>query len=118
MIRDHADMVAVLAKTGGDIYKTMHAQKCALIHHTMGISGEAGELLDGIKKHIIYDKVLDVENVVEELGDIEFYMEGLRQALGITREQTLTANMDKLAKRYPNYEYTNERAHDRADKKE
>jgi NTP pyrophosphatase (non-canonical NTP hydrolase) len=82
----------------------------------MGVSGEAGELLDAIKKCAIYEKEIDVVNVTEELGDLEFYMEGLRNALGITRENTLAANMKKLAQRYVNYEYTNARANERVDK--
>ncbi len=65
---------------------------------------------------MIYKKQLDYNNVVEELGDIEFYMAGIRMELGITREHTLEMNMLKLAKRYPNFEYTNERAQQRADK--
>lgn len=113
---NHGKMVAILAKNGEVIKSEMNAFKAGLMHMTMGICGEAGELLDGIKKHIIYDKTLDFDNIVEELGDIEFYLEGLRQELNVTRDRTLKANMDKLAKRYPNYEYTNQRAHDRADK--
>lgn len=113
---DHRSMVKTLAKPGSDIAPTIDARRAALIHHTMGICGEAGELLDAIKKAVIYDKPLDYENVVEELGDIEFYMQGLRMELGILRAETLTKNMTKLAKRYPNFQYTNQRAQERADK--
>lgn len=35
-----------------------------------GVSGEAGELLDAVKKSVVYKKPLDRENVVEELGDL------------------------------------------------
>jgi len=82
----------------------------------MGISGESGELLDAIKKHTIYGKELDLENVIEELGDIEFYMEGLRASLGITRGQVLRANTAKLLKRYSKGSYSNEAAIAREDK--
>lgn len=51
-----------------------------------------------MKKATIYRKELDVENIIEELGDLEFYLEGLRSHLGITRQQVLEANRDKLAK--------------------
>jgi hypothetical protein len=54
--------------------------------------------------------------VVEELGDLEFYMEGLRQATGITREETLAANIAKLGKRYQNHLYSDGQAQSRADK--
>ena len=82
----------------------------------MGISGEAGELLDAIKKHVIYQKPLDRENAIEELGDIEFYLEGLRQGLGISRQETLDANIKKLSVRYAGLQYSDTAAQTRADK--
>ena len=114
----HGDMVSKLAKTGEAIHAEMTPKIAALMHHVMGACSEAGELLDGIKKSIIYNSPIDRENIIEELGDMEFYMQGLRMELGITREETLEANMIKLVKRYPDYRYTNQRAQDRADKKE
>ena len=110
-------MVARLIKTGEQIWWTITPQNCDLIHMAMGISGEAGELLDAIKKRVIYNKPLDKENVIEELGDLEFYMEGLRSALKITREETLKANIKKLSKRYKNFRYTDKQAINRKDKK-
>lgn len=86
-----------------------------LIHMAMGISGEAGELLDAIKKHVIYDKPLDTGHIVEELGDLEFYMEGLRQSLKLSRDHIIAENIDKLGRRYPNG-YSNEDAAKRKDK--
>jgi NTP pyrophosphatase (non-canonical NTP hydrolase) len=82
----------------------------------MGISGEAGELVDAIKKSVMYRKPLDMEHVIEEMGDLEFYLEGLRQQLGITREQTLDANMLKLGARYSSGSYSDSQAVTRADK--
>ena len=90
------DMVKVLAKPGEAIIAQLTPDTAHNIHMAIGISGEAGELLDAVKKQAIYNKPIDRENVVEELGDLEFYMEGLRQRLGITREETLVANIAKL----------------------
>ena len=114
----HAQMVTLLVKDPVTIANDLGSNptSCDLIHATMGISGEAGELLDAIKKNVIYNKPLDIENIVEELGDLEFYMEQLRQQLNITREETLEANYNKLMnKRYPNG-YSDEAAITRADK--
>lgn len=69
-----------------------------------------------MKKHVIYNKPLDRENVVEELGDLEFYMEQLRQNVGITREETLAANIAKLEIRYNGLRYSDQAAQQRADK--
>lgn len=112
----YSNMVETLAKDGSLIVAEMDGRDAHLIHMVMGISGEAGELLDAIKKHTIYHKPLDHANVVEELGDIEFYMEGLRQRLGITREKTLEANFNKLSVRYSKGTYSDQQAQDRADK--
>lgn len=113
---EHAKMVAALVKDGRLIASEMTANKAHLWHMATGIAGEAGELLDAIKKSVIYGKELDMENVVEELGDLEFYMEGLRQALFLLREQTLEYNIDKLSTRYAGLQYTDSAAIDRADK--
>lgn len=113
---DHAVMVATLVKPGADILAGMTPFSVNLLHMAVGISGEAGELIDAIKKNAIYGKPLDLVNVMEELGDLEFYMEGLRQALLITRQDTLDLNIEKLRKRYTGLVYTDKAAIDRADK--
>lgn len=115
--QDHASMTAKLSVSGESVLQRLSDFQVELLHMAVGISGEAGELLDAIKKHIYYDKPLDYVNVVEELGDLEFYMQGLRSRLGITRDATLTENMSKLGRRYPNFQYNNQAAQDRADKK-
>jgi len=109
-------MVAVLAKKGDAIIQGLTPDSAHNIHMAIGIAGEAGELLDAVKKQAIYCKAIDLQNVIEELGDLEFYMEGLRQKLGITRQQTLAANIKKLGQRYKNFQYSDKQAHDRADK--
>ena len=108
-------MVSTLVKPGKDVRESLSDNDAHIIHMIMGISGESGELLDAIKKSVIYRKPLDRENVVEELGDLEFYMEGLRQGLNISREETITHNVAKLTKRY-GQKYSNEAAINRADK--
>jgi NTP pyrophosphatase (non-canonical NTP hydrolase) len=111
----HEELVAALAKPGEDIVETMNSHNAHLIHMVMGICGEAGELLDAIKKATIYQKELDLVNVVEELGDLEFYIQGLRAALHISREQCLEANIEKLRTRYGKV-YSDKAAQERADK--
>lgn len=111
-------MVAALQKPGHDIVCEMTAQQAAALHMSVGVSGEAGELLDAIKKWVIYQKPLDLTNVVEELGDIEFYLEGLRQVLSITREECIHANIRKLGKRYSSGTYSNQHAIERKDKED
>lgn len=115
----HADMVKDLAKDGATIAEELTPVGAHLWHMSSCIQGEAGELFDAIKKVAVYGKSfndLNFENVVEELGDIEFYMEGLRQSLGISRQETINHNIAKLSKRYHEGKYSNQQAQDRADK--
>lgn len=111
----HAIMVAALIKPGAKLLAEVTPLKLELNHLAIAIPSEAGELADAVKKHTMYDKPLDRENIVEELGDLEFFMQDLRVKLGITREETLEANMKKLEKRYQGT-FSNEAAQARADK--
>lgn len=112
----HDDMVTKLFKNGDAILSTITPEQLTRLHAVVGISGEAGELLDAVKKETMYNKKPDLENIIEELGDLEFYMEALRQAYNITREQTIQANIAKLGVRYSSGTYSDKQAQDRADK--
>lgn len=96
--------------------KDMGSSSSNLMHAGIGISGEAGELLDALKKHWVYNKPLDLANVEEELGDLFFYMTLLMCQLGITEQQVLDRNARKLEKRYPGIVYSDAAAQARADK--
>lgn len=113
----HAELVRRLAKPGGEILAAMTADTAHLLHMVVGVAGETGELLDAIKRHAIYGKPLDIPNVIEELGDIEFYLEGIRSALLLTREACLAANAEKLGRRYSSGSYSDAQANGRADRK-
>lgn len=112
----HPELVAALVKPGHDIIDSLTPEMAHLWHMATGVSGEAGELTDCIKKHTIYGKSLDRENLIEELGDLEFYVEGIRQTTGISRDEVLAANIAKLSKRYEGLKYSDKAARDRADK--
>lgn len=112
----HLLMVLQLKKSGSTLIDEMTTTKASVAHMAAGISSEAGELHNTLKKYVFYDIEMDRDHVVEELGDLEWYLAGLRHDLGISREEVLHANMEKLAKRYPNYEFSNQRAAERADK--
>lgn len=109
-------MTLALAKAGSQIKEEITPEQASMLHMAVGISGESGELLDCIKKHTIYQKPLDVENVKEELGDLLFYMSNLMQSVGLTFEEILQHNIDKLSVRYSSGSYSNEQAQERADK--
>lgn len=98
---------------------TLTPQKAHLLHMAMGVVGEAGELAKAVGDHGFLDEDLDMENLVEELGDLEFYLEGIRVALGISRDEVLRQNKIKLlGKRYASGSYSDDQAINRADKVE
>jgi NTP pyrophosphatase (non-canonical NTP hydrolase) len=86
-----------------------------LLHMAVGVSGEAGELLDAVKKAVFYRKKLDVENMKEEIGDILWYLSNLLTSIGSNYEEVMQKNYAKLMERYPDG-YSNKSAQERRDK--
>lgn len=116
LLTDFNKMTLALAKAGADIKRELTPEQASLLHMGCGVSTEANELLDAIKKHTIYQKPLDVENIKEELGDLLFYMSNLMQSIGLSFEEILQHNIDKLSVRYASGSYSNAQAQQRADK--
>jgi len=86
------------------------------LHCALGCAGEAGELADAIKKEIIYEKPLDAKNVIEECGDLLFYLQATMIQYGFSWEDVIIENYNKLSKRYKDLVYSDKAAHERADK--
>lgn len=114
----HSELVRNLCKPADQVLEDLEETDAHMIHMIMGVSGEVGELLDAIKKTVIYGKPIDMDHVIEEMGDIEFYLEGLRQGLGLDRDDILKKNIDKLSTRYSSGSYSDKEAKSRADKAE
>lgn len=72
------------------------------LHAAMGICTESGELMDALKKHLIYGQPIDVTNVIEEAGDLFWYVAILAHAFNFTFEESMERNIEKLKARYPN----------------
>ena len=86
------------------------------LHAALGVAGESGELADAIKKHVIYGKPLDRENIIEELGDLRFYMQAVMNLYSIDEQMLLQYNARKLGKRYSAGTYSDQEAQERKDK--
>lgn len=71
-----------------------------LLHAGIGLSTEAGEFLDALKKHIFYGKPLDKVNLAEEMGDMFWYMAIVADELGFKFEEVMERNITKLKARY------------------
>ena len=64
-------------------------------------AGEAGEVVDEIKKHLFHAKPLDPAAIVLELGDVLWYVDRLLMMLGSSIPEALAENLAKLQARYP-----------------
>jgi hypothetical protein len=81
MFDSHADMVQKLAKPGAAVLAELTPDGAHLWHMATGVAGEAGELLAAVICNPV--DAPDIENIKEELGDLEFYLEGIRSKLAI-----------------------------------
>lgn len=86
-----------------------------LFHAVVGLNGEAGELDDCLKKHIIYGQPFDKLNFVEELSDILWFIAEAATTCNTTIETLMRDNIYKLKVRYPD-NFTEELAKERLDK--
>lgn len=67
----------------------------------LGLTGEAGEVADLIKKHVAHRHPLDKEKLLKELGDVLWYAAVLCRELNATLEDVMSQNINKLKQRYP-----------------
>lgn len=77
------------------------SEKDVLINGVMGLCGESGEVIDIVKKHLAQGHELDREKMIDELGDVAWYLAEVAYVLQVPLEEVLTQNIEKLKKRYP-----------------
>ena len=64
----------------------------------LGLMNEAGEVGGAYKKEI-RDRVDNTELIIDELGDVLWYLQRLADVYGLTISQLMVNNMDKLFNR-------------------
>lgn len=75
----------------------------ALYYAALGLAGEAGEVANTTKKimrdhdHIVTDEKR--AEIKKELGDVMWYIARLSSELGLSLDEIMQANIDKLASR-------------------
>ena len=72
-----------------------------LVNGAMGLCGEAGEVVDIVKKFLFQGHDLSREHLAEELGDVAWYLAVTAYSIGYDLESVLAMNVEKRAKRYP-----------------
>jgi NTP pyrophosphatase (non-canonical NTP hydrolase) len=77
-----------------------------LVHFTMGLSKESGEVLQEVVRHVYHNQPLDPTKLVNELGDCFWYLAGILRYMQleykISLAEILEANYQKTKTRYPN----------------
>lgn len=76
-------------------------KKDILLNGVMGLCGEAGETIDIVKKHIHQGHELNKDELINELGDVAWYLAETAYALDVDLEEVLSLNIKKLKERYP-----------------
>ena len=79
----------------------------------LGLAGEAGEVADEVKKFLYQGREWDAEKIIEELGDVLWYVALMADLMDVPLDFVMEYNIDKLQKRYPDgfsFEASEERA--------
>jgi NTP pyrophosphatase (non-canonical NTP hydrolase) len=71
-----------------------------LMHASVGVGTEAGELQDLFKKKVIYGKEVEVSKFVDEIGDLLWYLGVACNTLGVSFDEVMEKNWKKLSTRY------------------
>lgn len=100
--------VALLSRKRSFIFMTTEAatNTCA----------SAERLNDSIKDYIIKNPERNIEAIINDLGDLRFYMQAIMNLFGLDEQTILQANADKLVERYKELVYNSEAPNRRADK--
>jgi NTP pyrophosphatase (non-canonical NTP hydrolase) len=72
-----------------------------LTNAALGLSGEAGEFADNVKKHLFHGHPLQHDELRKELGDVLWYVALACDSLGLSLADVMQTNIDKLRRRYP-----------------
>lgn len=75
-----------------------------LMGFALGLTGEAGEVADLVKKETTHGHARDTTKIKAELGDVLWYLAALAHEYGLTLEDVAAANIAKLKARYPDPE--------------
>lgn len=91
-----ADRLVELDEKGANIERLLTA--------AVGINAEGGEFMEIVKKMVFQGKPYNEDNrdhLIIELGDIMWYVAQACMALGVTLDDVVAKNVQKLLKRYP-----------------
>ncbi len=77
-------------------------QEKSILISCMGLAGEAGEVSDYLKKVYGHGHAYEHKKLIDELGDVLWYIADLANKHGVDLETIAKNNILKLQNRYPN----------------
>ena len=83
-------------------------KKDMVLNGVLGLAGEAGECCDIVKKVKFQGHTMDKEHLIEEIGDVLWYVAETASGLGVSLSDVAQYNLDKLHKRYHGEEFHKE----------
>lgn len=83
------------------------------VYGAIGLCGEAGEASELVKKFVYHGHTLDYKHLAIELGDVLWYIAYTADGLGYSLSNIMAMNQEKLAKRYPDGKFDEERSRNR-----
>ena len=101
--QDHEAFVCRIQELEGQGFRSERLHTAAV-----GMSAEAGELTEVVKKIVFQGKPVNEENLFHlkrELGDIMWYVAQACMGLDTTIDEIIEMNVDKLKSRYPGGEF-------------
>lgn len=72
-----------------------------LSEFSLGMSGEAGEVADYVKKVLYHGHSLDPEKLAREVGDVIWYAANLAYIIEYLFSSVAEMNIEKINNRYP-----------------
>lgn len=72
-----------------------------VLHAALGLSGESGEVCELVKKGLFHGWGVDRKAVLEELGDLLYYIAVMAHECDMTLQDVADFNETKLRRRYP-----------------
>ncbi len=72
-----------------------------LVNMVLGLAGESGEIADMVKKAVYHKHELDLGELVDELGDLLWYVSAICTLFNIDMDKVMERNIEKLKSRYP-----------------
>ena len=106
--KEYQELAMATEADQGEIYLTLqgrglwnHYRMIRLDNAARGLAGDCGEISTCIQKYIEYGQELDEINLKEEIGDCLWRLAQLCKGIGITLEDAMISNIEKLKVRYP-----------------